>query len=48
MKDWKAAVRTWETRQKEEQKPRTPDTMPIMEKDYDFSNMDDSFDLLSE
>lgn len=36
MKDWKAAVRTWEARENPKQK-RKPEDIPIMEKKFDFS-----------
>lgn len=36
MKDWKAAVRTWEAREDPKQK-RKPEDIPIMEKKFDFS-----------
>lgn len=36
MKDWKAAVRTWEARE-DPKKKRKPEDVPIMEKKFDFS-----------
>ena len=39
MRDWRAAVRTWERRQTSEpQTKRKPDEIPIMENTYDFSD----------